>query len=801
MQCIAVLASCAYDMNESCAYDMNKSYAYDINESCYQDTDGPRGIVSFVRDTLWKRKAVSLDYVTRTLMVHAVQGNEAKLTSSSGIASRGTLNYAKTDTLAGSCCLRYDPDDYLQVDLLSEKLVTAVATQGDSHIERKVLEYTLSFSLDETEWWDYMEDNIVRGNEAKLTSSYCDASRGTLNYAKTDTHAGSCCLRYDPDDYLQVDLLSEKLVTAVATQGDSHIERKVLEYTLSFSLDETEWWDYMEDNIVRHFVGNTGNRNMVVTRTLNSSVRAQYVRFYPKKAYGLPCIRVEVYGCPVSEALGVEDGRIPDLNMSSSSARGPGFEAYRGRLNNLHGNGSWCSNMSLPKNQQYLRIDLGNVWEVTAVETQGNPFLYCEMVMKTVNCSDFNSSALPGELCEVPAQYCRGSWVKMFSLDYSLDGKEWRKYGEEGITKEFTANENPNSTVRNYLKGVTARLISIQPKDFKFRMCLRIEIHGREACTGDLGISNGRIPDGQLSSSSTAGLNYAAKYARLMNPTRVWCASPDDPTPYLQIDLYSTHRVRFIETRGHVVNGSGLWVASYYLQFSVDGEEWYNYTRGGTVQIFAGNTNGNNIAKRDLPGPIVAVYIRIKPVTWVGYTACLRIDFKGCKVCSDALGLESGEIENDAIQSNLYDQFAEPYNARLRMNKRGWLTTEHLLNVKLFIIVDFGPGLAVVNGIATQGYGSYHVARYTLSYSEDMVLWRDHTENGMKRPASHYGLISVYKHSVAVSDNRRSADLVSWDGFLRRSEQFLVRDQPGWHRIYIFALEVCDVWLLTCKEV
>ncbi|XP_048585280.1 uncharacterized protein LOC5502169 isoform X2 [Nematostella vectensis] len=515
----------------------------------------------------------------------------------------------------------------------------------------------------------------------------------------------------------------------------------------------------MEDNIVRHFVGNTGSRHMVVTRTLNSSVRAQYVRFYPKKAYGHPCIRVEVYGCPVSEALGVEDGRIPDLNMSSSSARGPGFEAYRGRLNNLHGNGSWCSNMSLPKNQQYLRIDLGNVWEVTAVETQGNPFLYCEMVMKTVNCSDFNSSALPGELCEVPAQYCRGSWVKMFSLDYSLDGKEWRKYGEEGITKEFTANENPNSTVRNYLKGVTARLISIQPKDFKFRMCLRIEIHGREACTGDLGISNGRIPDGQLSSSSTAGLNYAAKYARLMNPTRVWCASPDDPTPYLQIDLYSTHRVRFIETRGHVVNGSGLWVASYYLQFSVDGEEWYNYTRGGTVQIFAGNTNGNNIAKRDLPGPIVAVYIRIKPVTWVGYTACLRIDFKGCKVCSDALGLESGEIENDAIQSNLYDQFAEPYNARLRMNKRGWLTTEHLLNVKLFIIVDFGPGLAVVNGIATQGYGSYHVARYTLSYSEDMVLWRDHTENGMKRIFKGTTRKEIVRHNFRKNVTTRYVEL------------------------------------------
>ncbi|EDO27319.1 predicted protein [Nematostella vectensis] len=89
-----------------------------------------------------------------------------------------------------------------------------------------------------------------------------------------------------------------------------------------------------------------------------------------------------------SDKFGVEDGRIPDLNMSSSSARGPGFEAYRGRLNNLNGNGSWCANMSLPNNQQYLRIDLGEVREVSAVETQGNPFpdVYHFDTIREVNC-------------------------------------------------------------------------------------------------------------------------------------------------------------------------------------------------------------------------------------------------------------------------------------------------------------------------------------------------------------------------------------------------------------------------------
>ncbi|XP_048584943.1 neuropilin-2-like [Nematostella vectensis] len=276
-------------------------------------------------------------------------------------------------------------------------------------------------------------DAVLKSNSAEYGGS---PDKGALDKASSSpgawcTHIGSL------EGYLQVDLPAINLVTGVATQGAPN-GWKVLEYVLTFSLDETEWWQYMEDSKIKHFSGNNGSSLHAVRTNLTAPVRARLVRFWPWRSEGNPCMRVEVYGCSAcSDKFGVEDGRIPDLNMSSSSARGPGFEAYRGRLNNLNGNGSWCANMSLPNNQQYLRIDLGEVREVSAVETQGNPFpdVYHLDTIREVNCSSENvTGSLPSadnsSLCNVTERHYRGAWVKRYYLDYSLDGIEWKHYRE-----------------------------------------------------------------------------------------------------------------------------------------------------------------------------------------------------------------------------------------------------------------------------------------------------------------------------------------------------------------------------------
>ncbi|EDO32327.1 predicted protein, partial [Nematostella vectensis] len=102
----------------------------------------------------------------------------------------------------------------------------------------------------------------------------------------------------------------------------------------------------------------------------------------------------------------------------------------------------------------------------------------------------------------------------------------------------FQANSDANGTVRNYLKTVIrTRYISIVPKKWYLGICMRVEIYGCEACGRELGLSNGRVLNTQLTASSHMGDLHRPQYARLKNPTRVWCAALEDTKPFLQVDL------------------------------------------------------------------------------------------------------------------------------------------------------------------------------------------------------------------------------------------------------------------------
>ena len=52
----------------------------------------------------------------------------------------------------------------------------------------------------------------------------------------------------DPNDYLQVDLQYEFFICAVATQGNPNADEWTLKYKLLFSLNNTDWVTYQENN-------------------------------------------------------------------------------------------------------------------------------------------------------------------------------------------------------------------------------------------------------------------------------------------------------------------------------------------------------------------------------------------------------------------------------------------------------------------------------------------------------------------------------------------------------------------------
>ena len=83
--------------------------------------------------------------------------------------------------------------------------------------------------------------------------------------------------------------------------------------------------------------------------------------------------------------FGIEDGLILHKAVTASSYRGPGFEPFRGRLNDMSGNGSWCG--AVNDKESFLQIDLGGRFQVSMIAIQGNElYEFVDVLKKIVNC-------------------------------------------------------------------------------------------------------------------------------------------------------------------------------------------------------------------------------------------------------------------------------------------------------------------------------------------------------------------------------------------------------------------------------
>ncbi|KAK3741880.1 hypothetical protein QZH41_013363, partial [Actinostola sp. cb2023] len=97
------------------------------------------------------------------------------------------------------------------------------------------------------------------------------------------------------DDYIEIDLGVLKNICSVATQGSPVFSAWVKEYTIQYFEDNVRWKKVTENSNEKVFIGNV-DADSVVNKTLPSPIRTQYIRFYPQKKLGSPCMRVGVYG-------------------------------------------------------------------------------------------------------------------------------------------------------------------------------------------------------------------------------------------------------------------------------------------------------------------------------------------------------------------------------------------------------------------------------------------------------------------------------------------------------------------------
>ncbi|XP_030837366.1 lactadherin-like [Strongylocentrotus purpuratus] len=162
-------------------------------------------------------------------------------------------------------------------------------------------------------------------------------------------------------------------------------------------------------------------------------------------------------GCTPSvrgAGLGVEDGRIPDSSLTSSSIWGFAHEAYRGRLNEVAvaglNVGAWVA--AFNDNNKWVKVDLGEDTLVTGVITQGRTSI--------------------------------NERVTSFQISYSRDDTNWTFALEEhcGVRKTYTGNFDAATYVTIlFPEPVTARYVRFHPVTFIVTASMRFEVLGINA--------------------------------------------------------------------------------------------------------------------------------------------------------------------------------------------------------------------------------------------------------------------------------------------------------------------------------
>ncbi|PFX14896.1 Tyrosine-protein phosphatase Lar, partial [Stylophora pistillata] len=141
-----------------------------------------------------------------------------------------------------------------------------------------------------------------------------------LNRSKPVDRGWAPKTKKDPADYLQIDLLYDFVICAVATQGVNYVDEWTTKYKINLSMDSSHFYVYKENNALKVFNGNSG-RNDIVKHDLRKYALARFIRFMPTEYYGWKALRVEVYGMLLSAGPSQAPGNFTVTVISSSSIR------------------------------------------------------------------------------------------------------------------------------------------------------------------------------------------------------------------------------------------------------------------------------------------------------------------------------------------------------------------------------------------------------------------------------------------------------------------------------------------------
>ncbi|XP_071509390.1 lactadherin-like [Diadema antillarum] len=319
-----------------------------------------------------------------------------------------------------------------------------------------------------------LESGAIPDSSITASSYYSDPSvRHEPQYARLNGPQEWCTSELNTDQWLQVQFKSNYLVSGIVTQGRvtaAANDHYVTSYKISSSVDNLVWTEYMDPftGSVKVFPANY-DITSEVRHYFRRAITAISIRLHPNTYNGRICLRLELIGygplqdtiadidhhselCPLDRGLplGVGDGRIPDSSMSSSSFIHFVHQARYGRLDRQpNGDGaSWVPRVD--DQDRWLKIDLGEVFMVTGVITQGR--------------TSFEQ------------------WATSIHISTSLNDIDWI-FAIDPLSngpKVYPANYDRDTHVTSLLPNpLRARYVRIHPITFMNHASMRVEVLGR----------------------------------------------------------------------------------------------------------------------------------------------------------------------------------------------------------------------------------------------------------------------------------------------------------------------------------
>uniref|UniRef100_A0A8K9X0D4 receptor protein-tyrosine kinase n=1 Tax=Oncorhynchus mykiss TaxID=8022 RepID=A0A8K9X0D4_ONCMY len=148
----------------------------------------------------------------------------------------------------------------------------------------------------------------------------------------------------------------------------------------------------------------------------------------------------------------MEDGTIPDSDITASSAWSDSTEKERGNRDKGEGDGAWCpAGAVFPSASEYLQVDLRSLHFLALVGTQGRH-----------------------------ADGHGREFARSYRLRYSRDGRTWITWKDRWGQEVVSGNENTYDVVLKDLgPPIVARYVRFYPlADRVMSVCLRVELYG-----------------------------------------------------------------------------------------------------------------------------------------------------------------------------------------------------------------------------------------------------------------------------------------------------------------------------------